>query len=63
MKNKVHIDTVLAYRQRFLDDFGKQESLPKFLQQSGQTNVDWDAILAREQQEVNDEKRRGGGRK
>ena len=62
LKHKVHLDTVIAYRQRFLDEFGKQETMAKFVQQ-GPPQVDWDTIVQREAQEVVEEKRRGGGRK
>jgi intraflagellar transport protein 80 len=36
LKFKVHVDTVLGYRQRYLEDFGKTESNPRFLQYSSQ---------------------------
>ena len=36
VKQKVHVDTVLAYRQRHLDAFERAESLPKFQQLSKQ---------------------------
>lgn len=36
VKHKVHMDTVLAYRQRHLDAFDRTESLPKFQQLSKQ---------------------------
>uniref|UniRef100_A0A8D0B0J4 Intraflagellar transport protein 80 homolog n=1 Tax=Salvator merianae TaxID=96440 RepID=A0A8D0B0J4_SALMN len=32
VKHKTHVDTVLAYRQKFLDDFGKKETNQRFLQ-------------------------------
>jgi len=63
LKHKVHLDTVMAYRQRFLDEFGKQETLPKFVAQQGSPQVEWETIVQREAQEVVEEKRRGGGRK
>lgn len=34
MKHKTHVDTVLAHRQKFLQDFGKEESNKRFLQYS-----------------------------
>ena len=55
---------MLAYRAKFLHEFGKKETLAKFLaQQQAQPSgeVDWDAIVAQEQHEINEEKRRGGG--
>lgn len=32
VKHKTHVDTVLAYRQKFLEDFGKKETNKRFLQ-------------------------------
>ncbi|XP_060098406.1 intraflagellar transport protein 80 homolog isoform X2 [Heteronotia binoei] len=32
VKHKTHVDTVLAYRQKFLGDFGKKETNQRFLQ-------------------------------
>lgn len=32
VKHKTHVDTVLAYRQKFLDDFGRKETNQRFLQ-------------------------------
>ena len=32
VKQKVHIDTVLAYRQKYLEEFLRSEQDPKFLQ-------------------------------
>uniref|UniRef100_A0AAR2IHX4 Intraflagellar transport 80 homolog (Chlamydomonas) n=1 Tax=Pygocentrus nattereri TaxID=42514 RepID=A0AAR2IHX4_PYGNA len=34
VKHKTHVDTVLAHRQRFLQDFGKKETNKRFLQYS-----------------------------
>ena len=36
LKYKTHVDTVLGYRQRHLDEFGKIEKNAKFLQYSGE---------------------------
>jgi intraflagellar transport protein 80 len=38
-KFKQHIDTVLAYRQDYLKDFGKKETMSKFIQQQEQVRV------------------------
>ena len=32
VKHKTHVDTVLAYRQKFLETFGKQETNKRYLQ-------------------------------
>mmetsp|Transcript_32401 Transcript_32401/g.30905 ORF Transcript_32401/g.30905 Transcript_32401/m.30905 type:complete len:777 (-) Transcript_32401:82-2412(-) len=55
VKHKSHVDTVLGYRQRHLDEFGKTEKNAKFIQYSGQVTVDWEAINAKEQKELEDE--------
>lgn len=64
MKYKTHVDTVLAYRNRFLAEFNKRETSQKFLQLAGQVEVDWDKIQARERKEIEDEGpgEGGGGR-
>jgi len=40
VKQKVHVDTVLAYRQKYLDSFERTENLPKFQQLSKQVRVE-----------------------
>ena len=42
----VHIDTVCAYRQKYLQSFGKQETSPSFLEHSN-VEINWDEIKAR----------------
>jgi intraflagellar transport protein 80 len=39
LKFRTHVDTVLGYRQRFLDQFGKQETDPRFIQYGQQVGV------------------------
>lgn len=34
INNKTHVDTVIAYRQRFLTQYAKEEDLDKFKQYS-----------------------------
>ncbi|CAM9607280.1 unnamed protein product, partial [Choristocarpus tenellus] len=36
VQGRTHVDTVLGYRQRYLDRFGKQETDPRFLQYAEQ---------------------------
>ena len=36
MKHRSHVDTVIGYRQRYLEQFGKTESEQKFIQCSSQ---------------------------
>lgn len=45
VKQKVHVDTVLAYRQRHLDAFERTESLPKFQQLSKQVRPTYNIYL------------------
>jgi intraflagellar transport protein 80 len=67
VKYKVHLDTVLGYRQKYLSDFQREETTPKFLQYFKQVNFDWNDILANEEREIEEEGKRvsaggGGGR-
>ncbi|XP_055051737.2 intraflagellar transport protein 80 homolog [Misgurnus anguillicaudatus] len=47
VKHKTHVDTVLAHRHKFLQDFGKQETNKRFLQYSEGVEVDWEKIQAK----------------
>ena len=61
VKNKTHVETVLAYRQRHLEEFNKTENLSKFQQMAGSVNFDFDSVMSMEQEELRNEGRRGGG--
>ena len=62
IKYRSHVDTCLGYRQKFLETFSRRETDQKFLQYANQVTVDWDAIRAKKQSELDDEaSRRGGG--
>jgi len=65
VKYRSHVDTCLGYRQRYLEQFGRRETDQRFLQYANQVTVDWDAINAKKQKELDDEKMRSGsgGRK
>lgn len=41
VKHKTHVDTVLAYRQKFLEDFGKKETSKQFLQYAEGVSILW----------------------
>ena len=41
---KTHVDTVLAYRQKYLESVGLQEVNSKFVELSRDTNIDWTKI-------------------
>ena len=57
---KTHVDTVLAYRQRFLKSIGKAESDGRFIQYDGKVKIDWDAIKAKQAAEKEKESKRKG---
>ena len=44
--HKTHIDTVLAYRKRYLENVGLEETNSKFLELNKETTIDWDKIKA-----------------
>uniref|UniRef100_A0A914NK17 IFT80/172/WDR35 TPR domain-containing protein n=1 Tax=Meloidogyne incognita TaxID=6306 RepID=A0A914NK17_MELIC len=43
--NKEHLDTVIGYRQRYLDLLGHSETNSKFLKYLSQVEVDWPHIF------------------
>ena len=47
VNNKTHVDTVIAYRQRFLQQYQKEEDLEKFKQYSRDIQVDWQTVKAK----------------
>nr|XP_057935123.1 intraflagellar transport protein 80 homolog isoform X3 [Doryrhamphus excisus] len=52
VKHKTHVDTVLAYREKFLQTFGRKESNKRFLQYAKGVEVDWDKIQAKIEMEL-----------
>ncbi|MCQ2816755.1 MAG: hypothetical protein MJ252_05755 [archaeon] len=46
LQNKVHIDTVLAYRKKYLDSVGLEEVNSKFLELAKDYDIDWEKIKA-----------------
>jgi len=60
VKNQTHVDTVLAYRQRFLQQNGRKETNVKFIQLEGKVEIDWDAIKKKKAAEKEKESRRAG---
>ncbi|NXG16344.1 IFT80 protein, partial [Grallaria varia] len=58
VKHKTHVDTVLAYRQKFLEDFGKKETNKRFLQYAEGLEVDWKKIKAKIEMEIAKERER-----
>jgi len=63
VKNKEHVDIVLAHRKRFLEQCDRTETDAKFIRYEGKVKIDWDAIKKRqeeERQKERDRRRRGG---
>ncbi|KAJ8388659.1 hypothetical protein AAFF_G00130680 [Aldrovandia affinis] len=58
VKHKTHVDTVLAHRQKFLQDFSKKETNKRFLQYSEGVEVDWEKIQAKIEMELANERER-----
>jgi len=61
VSNKTHVDTVLGYRQKYLEAFKKKETDPKFKKYFDEIEIDWEAIAAKKAQEKESEAERGGG--
>lgn len=56
VKHKTHVDTVLAYRGKFLQTFGRKETNKRFLQYSEGVEVDWEKIQAKIEMELSKER-------
>merc|ERR1712054_515067 len=54
---EVHVDTVCAYRQKYLQSFGKQETSKNFKEYSDM-EINWEMIKARINEEKEKEKER-----
>jgi len=61
LEKKTHVDTVLGYRQKYLERFGKKETDPKFKEYFAQVKIDWDVINNKKMLEKEQEAQRGGG--
>ncbi|KAB0356811.1 hypothetical protein FD754_000967 [Muntiacus muntjak] len=61
VKYKTHVDTVLAYRQKFLETFGKQETNKRYLQYAEGLQIDWEKIKAKIEMEITKERERSSG--
>jgi len=60
VKNKKHVDTVLGYRQKYLKQAKKTETEKRFLQYA-EMEIDWEAIHAKIDIEIEDERTGRGG--
>ncbi|KAI1722949.1 intraflagellar transport protein 80 like protein [Ditylenchus destructor] len=56
IKSQTHLDTVLGYRQRYLEQTGRKESDPKFLKYLSQVEIDWPHIREKIQEDEEKEK-------
>ncbi|XP_058290598.1 intraflagellar transport protein 80 homolog isoform X3 [Hylobates moloch] len=56
VKYKTHVDTVLAYRQKFLETFGKQETNKRYLHYAEGLQIDWEKIKAKIEMEITKER-------
>ncbi|XP_061639072.1 intraflagellar transport protein 80 homolog isoform X2 [Phyllopteryx taeniolatus] len=56
VKHKTHVDTVLAYREKFLQTFGRKETNKRFLQYAQGVEVDWEKIQAKIEMELSKER-------
>eukprot|EP00164_Ancoracysta_twista_P001772 GFYU01002327.1.p1 GENE.GFYU01002327.1~~GFYU01002327.1.p1 ORF type:complete len:763 (-),score=200.01 GFYU01002327.1:142-2430(-) len=59
-QHKSHVDTVLAYRQKYLDALGKQENNERFLQVPAELASDWETIQTKIREEKIAEAERPG---
>ena len=41
---KTHVDTVIAYRRRFLEQYQKQETIPRYKELGAEIDVDWETV-------------------
>merc|ERR1719181_989789 len=55
LARRTHVDTVLAYRQRYLEEFGKRETDKRFIDAASSLGeIDWEAINAKQKSEGDD---------
>ena len=55
LARRAHVDTVLAYCQRYLEEFGKRETDKRFLHAASSLGeIDWGAINAKQKSEGDD---------
>uniref|UniRef100_A0A674ND32 Intraflagellar transport 80 homolog (Chlamydomonas) n=1 Tax=Takifugu rubripes TaxID=31033 RepID=A0A674ND32_TAKRU len=63
VKHKTHVDTVLAYREKFLQKFGRKENNKRFMHYAEGVEVDWDKIQAKIEVELSKERERDANAK
>lgn len=47
IKHKTHVDTVLAFRQKYLEDFQKEETNDRFKEYMNEIDIDWETIKSK----------------
>lgn len=62
VKHKTHVDTVLAYRQRYLHNFEKKETNKRYLQYEKGVEIEWSKVEAKIEMEYQNERERAGAR-
>merc|ERR1719505_50896 len=62
VKHKTHVDTVLAYRQKYLDGFDRKETSKRFQQYAEGVEVDWEKINAKIEMELQKEATKPGAK-
>mmetsp|Transcript_12103 Transcript_12103/g.27941 ORF Transcript_12103/g.27941 Transcript_12103/m.27941 type:complete len:770 (-) Transcript_12103:166-2475(-) len=62
VQHRVHVDTVVAFRQRYLEQFERKETNKRFLQYGEGVTVNWPDILQRIQDEKERERTRPGAK-
>ena len=62
VKHKTHVDTVLAYRARYLENFGREDTDPRFVALQAEVPIDWEQIKAKIEVEKEKERARPGAR-
>ncbi|KAH3805338.1 hypothetical protein DPMN_133639 [Dreissena polymorpha] len=58
VKHKTHVDTVLGYRQKCMDQYGKSETNKRVLQYKEGIEIDWEKIEAKIEMQYQKERER-----
>lgn len=47
VENRTHVDTVIAYRKRYLEAMKREENHPMFIQYGQDLPLDWESIKSK----------------
>ena len=61
MAQKTHVDTVIAYRKRFLEQYQKEETNDRFRQLNQEIQVEWETVKTKIKAEKEREAQMAGG--